>query len=92
MHYDESDDAGLFVSELCLVTKNLEGPNDNLGAVEMEFSAENLARLSDVSHPPAGHPCHTPGFSSRARAGQPENACSGALEVVASHQDPGSES
>ncbi len=62
------------VTSVILGTKKIEQLNDNLGSVDVVFSAEELRSLDAVSKLPAEYPGWMLGFWSQARAMQLANA------------------
>jgi aryl-alcohol dehydrogenase-like predicted oxidoreductase len=62
------------VTSVLLGTKRLEQLNDNLGAVEIRFSAEELQSLEEISRLPAEYPGWMLGMWSGARAQQLEDS------------------
>ena len=62
------------VTSVILGTKRVEQLNDNLGAVDVGFTGEELKSLEDVSRLPAEYPGWMLNFWSQARAKQLEDA------------------
>ena len=58
------------VSSVLIGTKRMEQLNDNLGAVDVQLSAEDIQTLNDVSALPAEYPGWMLNFWSAERAGQ----------------------